>query len=44
MGLFAVIRVQHGPFVDEVIVGHRVSAGVGDAFDVDDDGGPDAGM
>ena len=40
VGLLAVIRVQHWPFVDEFVVGHRVSAGVGDPFDIDHDRGP----
>lgn len=36
--------VEYRAFIDEFLVRHRISAGVGDALDIDDDGSMHARM
>src|SRR6202043_2595626 len=44
VGCLVVMRVEHRSLVDQLVVGHRESAGIGDPFDRDDDDRTDAGM
>jgi len=44
IGRLCVMRVKHRSFVDEVVVRHRISAGVGDTLDINHDGGAYARM
>jgi len=34
IGRLRVMRVEHRSFVDEVVVEHRISAGIGDTLDI----------
>ncbi len=43
VGSLGVVRVEHRPFVDEIVIGHRESARVGDPLHVDHDDGAGPG-